>query len=193
MRTAHWWNNSDWEKTAVLWDALFPAPLHLPQVQLGLVWDRTRSSAMTIRGLRPVGPLSIHWSLDELTWSADGVGINRFEPKHSEKNLMTVACTAFVGVSRLSSGCRDFVLKWTATAFSSILRGWLIAFVVRCYLKRNNSFSRSASFNSTYDPSCDTRGYGYRLVHRHVLGIGDRRQYISSMWATELWCVRPKA
>jgi len=130
MRTAHWWNDYDWGKIVVLGELTFPPPLRLPQAHLGLAWDRTRSSAMRIRGLRPVGPLSIHWSMDELTWSVGGVGINRVQPKYPEKNLMTMACTGFMRFSRLSSDCRDFILKWNATAFSLTLRGSLSAFVV---------------------------------------------------------------
>jgi hypothetical protein len=101
MRTARWWNDSDWGKTVVLGELPFEPPLLLPQAQLGLAWDRTRSSALRIRGLRPVGPLSIHWSMDELMLSVGGVGINSVEPKYSGKNLMTVACTGFVGLCSL--------------------------------------------------------------------------------------------
>ena len=109
MTTARWWNDSDWGKTVVLGELPFPPPLHLPQAQLRLAWDRTRSSAMRVGVLRPVDPLSIDWSMDELTWSVGGVEINSVDSKYSEKNLMTVACTGFVGFSRLSSGCRDFI------------------------------------------------------------------------------------
>jgi hypothetical protein len=130
MRTAHWWSDSDWGKTVVLGELPLPPPLHLPQVQFGLAWDRTRSFTMGIRGLRPVGPLSIHWSMGELTWTIGGVRIDRVEPKYTEKNLMTMTCTGFVGFCRLSSGCRDFILKWNATAFSSTLRDLLSAFAL---------------------------------------------------------------
>ena len=114
----------------VLGELPFPPPLNLSQPQLGLAWDRTRSSAMRIRGLRHVGPLSIHWSMDELTWRVGGVGINRVEPKYSEKNLMTMACTDFVGFLSSFERLSGFRLEVERDAFSSTLRGSLSAFVV---------------------------------------------------------------
>jgi hypothetical protein len=68
--------------------------------------------------------------MDELTWMSGGVGIDGDEPQYLEQNLMTTACASFVGFSRLSNGCRDFILKWTATALSSSVRGSLSAFVL---------------------------------------------------------------
>jgi hypothetical protein len=49
--------------------------------------------------------------MDELMWSVGGVGINRDEPKYSEKNLVTMAFTGFVNFSGLSSDCRGFYLE----------------------------------------------------------------------------------
>jgi hypothetical protein len=68
-----------------------------------------------------VGPLYIRWSMDELTWDVGGIDIDRVEPQYLGQNLMTTACAGFVGFYCLSIGCRDFILKWIATALSSTL------------------------------------------------------------------------